>query len=944
MKKNPLARLLPVLALLLAAALTPLPAAARYADDFDGHYEDLACSEDDCDCLEPDSNRFKVVSPCNVPATGTAVVFTGAWHEVQAFYDAAGQTDGLPVVPPTTVKVEKFMRYTPYAPDAVVAAPAGRPATAWQVAANAVMAGCTADHLPLCIAIVKALGDDAYLAELAAGTRVPLAFVNGPAGRQIGVDHEQGMTTEEVNIALARFIELALVNLAGLPPNRGGTFGTVQALVFSEDDEACLAAGWQPWHVQLGYGLGDNTVTMTSFDMWGNNSTPATDWPEEIMKLVAWDATEKNLGGLGAAPTAAHAATARTILVTPPVALALSALYRSKEALAGDLESTARRPMAMRAFAYYHADTDGVRSSGKTLDETYRDLVAREAEDARMTPAPAWLAGIANPKIMTGSALKASNTRILVTGDASRNKTQVMPGGKSVTVELELSDAWDELNIALQHKPLSEYLLAAPDDAVAAPIPVPAVLSAGIYRILDPATGSRYLTRAGRLYYDSASNTLHSYPVGASAAVSTVLDPAEHAEFIRYISNLGWNSSFTVAGGNAVNPVIRFPSNDRKLENNTVALAADAFAGTLSLHANNATNSNAAGGLAADGAVVRLSGTVTDFTVDLDSTLLAGPSTAPGFLTLEGGAVTLDPSAPAGATALLGAANGDGTYRTLTFAQRPNGTVEVTYNRRDTLSLDTSAVELKWTAGGETTSTPFSKTGDPGIYVLTRKCPAGQAAFSISVANVRHGSGTLVTDACDRLQLAPSNTCTLRLTTEDYYTFRYDARDDKLTLVRDVAKAGLCTGGTIDNIAGTYILRPDGTGAPLLVSDLADNPSFAVSFNGLPVPGQAFEGLPEGATEGMFSLALKPPVAQAVRIGLPSSPDAVSVVVETFANLHYTLQRTSDLREGFLSLDSPGAAAVGTGESVDLLDAAADLPGNAAFYRIHVATPPAPGP
>ena len=190
----------------------------------------------------------------------------------------------------------------------------------------------------------------------------------------------------------------------------------------------------------------------------------------------------------------------------------------------------------------------------------------------------------------------------------------------------------------------------------------------------------------------------------------------------------------------------------------------------------------------------------------------------------------------------------------------------------------------------------------------------------------------------------PSNTCTLRLTAEDWYTFRYDARDDKLTLVRDLAKAGLCTGGAIDNIAGTYVIRPDGTGRPIEVSDLADNPSFAVSFNGLPVPGQAFEGLPEGATEGIFSLALKPPVAQAVRIGLPSSPDAVSVAVETFANLHYTLQRTSELREGFFPLDSPGAAAVGTGESVDLLDAAADLPGNAAFYRIHVATPLAAGP
>jgi hypothetical protein len=937
MEKNPISRLSPALAaLLLAALLPPPPAAARYADDFDGHYDDLECSEDDCDCLEPDSNRFKVVSPCNVPATGAAVVFTGAWHEVQAFYDDAGETDGLPVVPPTTVKVEKFMRYTPYAPDAVVAAPGGRPATAWQVAANAVMAGCTADHLPLCIAIVKALGDDAYLAELAAGRRVPLAFVNGPAARQIGVDHEQGMTTEEVNIALARFIELALVNLAGLPPNRGGAFGTVQALVFSEDDEACLAAGWQPWHVQQGYALDDNTVTMTSFDMWGNNSTPATDWPEEIMKLVAWDATEKNLGGLGGAPTADHAATERTILVTPPVAAALATLYRSKEALAGDLESNARRPMAMRAFAYYFADTDGVRSSGKTLDEVYRDLVAREAEGARTTPAPAWLSGIANPRIMTGAALKAANTRILVTGDASRNKTQVMPGGRAVTVELELSDAWDELNIALQHKPIAEYLLAAPDGAVAAPIAVPSVLAAGTYRILDPATGSRYLTRAGRLYFDSTSNTLHYYPVGGSAATSTVLDPAEHAEFIEYISNLGWNSSFTATGGNAVDPVIRFPSNAQKLENNTVALPRDAFAGTITLHANNATNSNAAGGLAAAGAVVRLSGTVTNFTVNLDGTLVAGPATDPGFLTLAGSAVAIDPAAPDGATALLGAANGDGTYRTLTIVKRPNGTIDATYNRRDTLSLATSAVELKWTAGGETVSEPFTKTDDPGIYTLTRKCPAGQAAFSIAVANVRHGSGTLVTDACDRLQLAPSNTCTLRLTAEDYYTFRFDSRDNKLTLVRDIAKAGLCTGGTIDNIAGTYVLTPDGSGAPLVVSDLTDDPTFAVSFNGLPVPGAAFAGLPEGATEGEFSLSLVPPEAKDVQID-PATDD-ISVSVDTFENLRYSLQRATALHDEDSFSPVAGSETVGTGESVRLPDPQA-LPAGTVFYRVRAATP-----
>ncbi|MBR1587451.1 MAG: hypothetical protein IJ658_03905 [Kiritimatiellae bacterium] len=148
---------------LVLSALLALPAAARYADDFDGRYDDLQCAEDDCDCLEPDSNRFKVVSPGNLPDTGDTVVFTGAYDQVQAFFEDAGQTDGLPVVPPTALKVEKFMRYTPCAADAVVATLNGRAATAYHVAANAVLSGCSADLMPVCIAIVKAMDDAAYL-------------------------------------------------------------------------------------------------------------------------------------------------------------------------------------------------------------------------------------------------------------------------------------------------------------------------------------------------------------------------------------------------------------------------------------------------------------------------------------------------------------------------------------------------------------------------------------------------------------------------------------------------------------------------------------------------------------------------------------------------------------------------------------------------------------
>ena len=938
MKSLLIDRGVPAALALILAATVPVSAGARYADDFDGHYDDLNCAEDDCDCLEPDSNRFKVVSPSSLPNTGDTVVFTGAYDQVQAFFEAAGQTDGLPIVPPTSLKVEKFMRYTPCRADEVIATLNGREVTPYQVAVNAVLSGCSADLLPICIAIVKAMDDDAYLMEISDGYRVPMAFVNGPVGRQVGVDSDQGMTTEEVNVCLGRFIEFALINLAGVAHDRSASFGSVQPLVFSENDEACLGVGWQPYHVQQGYGLNDSTVTMTSFSMWGNNSTPATDWPAEIMKLVAWDVTEKNLGGLGSADSKAYSETKRTILITPPVALALSALYRSKGAFAGDLAFNARRPMEMRAFAYYYANTDGVLSSGKTFTDVYDELVAKEEEGARITAAPAWIGGITNPKIMTGAALKANNARILVTGDASRNKTQVMPGGKSVTIGIELPEAWDALLVGLQHKTLSSFALQEKDAAIKAPICVPSVLTPGTYRILDPTTGARYLTREGRLYFDSASNTLFYYPIGGAKA-ETALDANTFADFIAYIGNLGYNSSFTVSSGIATNAVIRFSSNALKLENNTVALTKDSFSGRLTLHANNTANSNAAGGIAVSGSSVTLSASVTSFDVNLDGGQpVVGETSTAGFITLNGAALTVNTDVPVGSTAIVGVPNGNGSYRTLTFVMRANDTYEATYKAYDTLSIADSKVELTWTANGESTVEAFSKTDIPGVYVLTRYCMDGQYRFNVSVAGVSYGSAESIVDSCDRLQLSDeTGGCALRLAAADYYTFRFDSKDNKLTVVKDVTRAGLCIGGTIENISGVYVIKPNGEGQSIELSNLSAYPEFAVASNGTLIPGKAFEGLPDGAAEGIFSLALKPPVLEDVNVNV--GMEGFSVSVATFENLRYVLKRAASLNGDFVPVVANGAEAIGTGGSVMLIDASQDRPADKAFYRIDVTIP-----
>ncbi len=795
MKSNLIKRVVAViLCLMMGLSLMSVGftvSAYHYDDDTIHSYEDLNCAEDDCDCLEPDENIFKVVSPVSgtsVNINCSDVVFTGAYHEVQDYYKAQGQTDGMPVIPPTTLKVEKFMRYIPEGDTDVVAtvSSTGRVITAYQVAVNAVMSGCSAEYLPICIAFTKAFNNPAYVSSLKDGSLTPMAFVNGPLARQLGIDNTQGMTIEEANIALGRFIEFALINLAGIASERSTSFGYMQPLVFSENDAACLDIGWDPYNVQQGFGLNESTVTATSFSMWGNNVTPATDLPEQIMKVIAFDITEKNLGGLGAADPEDYADTKRVVFITPQVANALATLYKDKENLEDALIETARRPMWMRAYAYYYANT-GANLTGKSLTEVYADLMATSTEDGKVTASPDWLNGISNPSIETGATMKKGNTIFLVTGDDSRNKTQVMPGGVSVTTKAEVSHMYESLVTSMNYQPIENYYLSASDFTVIPPENITSVLTNGTYRILDSSTGSTYLTREGRVYFDSATNTLNYWAIGATAKASVVLDRVADANFIAYLENLGVNGSFRVYNGKFRDVTIRFSSNESKPDTNTVVLTAESVEGlTLTLHANNTQNSLVAGGIASDGSTVTMSSSITSFTANMDGDISMGNTNQSGFVTLDGTTVTVNTNAPAGSKAIIGTANSDGTYRTMTFEMKADGTYKITYNTANTLSLENSTIYLKGTFNSWESKDALKKTNTENIYTLTKAFEAGTYTFKIDSNGAWYGNKGTFTDSAMRWEMSTdvSDNCTFKATGGTYtFTWYNDAK--RLTVSKD---------------------------------------------------------------------------------------------------------------------------------------------------------------
>ncbi|MBO6218046.1 MAG: hypothetical protein J6N81_00525 [Treponema sp.] len=389
------------------------------------------------------------------------IIYYGNFDEIQEYMQINGWTDGLPVVPPTDEAVQEYLKFTGYKGSDILGtfALAYRECTVYTVAANAVMAGVPPEFMPICIAFVQGMNDGEWRKPLASTHGwTPFAWLNGPLARQLGIDNQQGMISEKANKALGRFIELAMLNIGGyyVKENRMGSFGYLTPFTFSEDDEACVKLGWKPYHVQQGYDLNANTITAGSALSWGNNVTPATDDPEKIMEIMAFDITEKQQNGLGNTKPQVP----RTVFITEYVARDLAKEYKTKSDLEDALIETARRPLALRTYAHYWANTGSQQYKRRSFDEHFDMLSKDEAEQAKMTPTPEWLKPIVkDDEIMTIATMNKGDTAFLVTGDANRNKVQVMPGGGFVTTEIKLPKNWNELVEPLGYQPIENFYL-----------------------------------------------------------------------------------------------------------------------------------------------------------------------------------------------------------------------------------------------------------------------------------------------------------------------------------------------------------------------------------------------------------------------------------------------------------------------------------------------------
>lgn len=208
---------------------------------------------------------------------------------------ARGWGDGLPIVPPTTDRVERMLAYCDRPWDEPIAQmpPRHGEATPLRLAANAVMAGCEPRYFPLILLAAEAMCEppvNLYGLQTTTHPVAPLVIVNGPVAAELDINagHNAFGPGHRANATIGRALRLVLLNIGGAIPTIGdmatmgqpGKYGYIVA-----ENEA--ANPWEPLHVERGFARDTTTVTIVGAEAPHNINDHESDSGEGILQMVA---------------------------------------------------------------------------------------------------------------------------------------------------------------------------------------------------------------------------------------------------------------------------------------------------------------------------------------------------------------------------------------------------------------------------------------------------------------------------------------------------------------------------------------------------------------------------------------------------------------------------------------------------------------------------------
>lgn len=222
-----------------------------------------------------------------------------SWETINEFFLANDLTDGLPIVPPTEARVAAMTDYVErelgWKPSDALGtlAPKQGLATVEKIAANAVMAGCKPEYMPVLLACVKGIAEPRFnldAVQTSTHNTSPLPIVNGPVRDAIDLNRGHNYTGSRwrSTSTIGRALQLAMINIGGTPGSINiHTQGHIARF------EHCIAENeeenpWEPLHVERGHSVDTSVVTVipacpaAMIDDNGGSQTP-----KELLRTLA---------------------------------------------------------------------------------------------------------------------------------------------------------------------------------------------------------------------------------------------------------------------------------------------------------------------------------------------------------------------------------------------------------------------------------------------------------------------------------------------------------------------------------------------------------------------------------------------------------------------------------------------------------------------------------
>ena len=204
-----------------------------------------------------------------------------------------GWTDGLPVVPPTERRVSEFIEHGGRPAGEIVGElpERRREISVEKVAANAVMAGCLPEYMPVMLAAAEAMLDPKFNLvgpSSSLGGSGIMVIVNGPITRELDINARNNLfgPGNRANATIGRAVRLILINACAAIP---GLFDR-SILGHPGKYSYCIAEAenethWNPLHVERGFERAGSAVTV--FACESPRQVRANGGPETMLNTVA---------------------------------------------------------------------------------------------------------------------------------------------------------------------------------------------------------------------------------------------------------------------------------------------------------------------------------------------------------------------------------------------------------------------------------------------------------------------------------------------------------------------------------------------------------------------------------------------------------------------------------------------------------------------------------